>query len=226
MAQPVIAPLIPNIGPLGEAIASSSAAVFTATDRQIIKERAGEIDHNRSFKELFAGKELLPKVENEETNVNPEQDIKALEGRYREHQHIVKHSVVSVPHEHVEITNAVPDRVVSAPAIVVAAPEVKIERTEAHKQTLAIAKELNLNAAEIFDKFALEQQELYHLISRVKELHLKRLLASTREEFNKLTENIKRETLGAGHPEAKDWIEAQLDILTKDAVEYRAKLGE
>lgn len=220
MAQQVIAPVIPNIGLQGEAVAGSSAVIFTATDRQIIKERAGEIDKTRSFKELFMKKEeLTPKVENEESTVNPEPDLKELEGRRREHRRMLKHSPMTVPREQVEIS-ILPKRVNLETVKV----ETKKENQQLHQDTAKIIKELNLNPAEIFDKFALEQKELHGLIFRIKELHLKRLLSNTREEFDELSQVIKQETLAAGRPEAREWLEEQVDTLTKGAAEYKLKL--
>jgi hypothetical protein len=228
MAQ-VIAPLIPVLSPQAEAMAGSQALIFTATDRQIIKERSGEINHHRSFKEIFA-KDLTPRVENEESTVKPEQDLKLLESRRREHQHILKHSSVIAPKEQVEILQGevsaqMLQESLSASAVIIKEqpPEVNLESKIAQK-TATIAKELNLNPAEIFDKFFLEQEALYNLIYRIKELHLKRLLTTNHEEFIKVSEEIKKETLAKAHPQARQWLEEQLDKLTADAIDYKASL--
>jgi len=102
-------------------------------------------------------------------------------------------------------------------------PRGNSEKLALHKETAAIAKELNLNPSEILDKFALEQKDLHSLIYRIRELHLKRLLCDRREEFESLSDLIKKDTLAAGKPEARKWLEAQLDQLTRGAAEYKLK---
>jgi len=216
----------------GEAIAGSSAIIFTSTDREIIKARGGEeVDRARSFREIFSNHGLTPKVENEQSIINPETDIKELENRQRRHQNILKNSVITVPRERVAITE---DKLSNAPLsaeitpepVQTSAPTSALEppKEELHPETAAIAKELNLNPAEIFDKFSLEQNELYTLVYRIKELHLKRLLCSGHQEFIDLSEEIKSATLKAGKPEAKAWLEDQLDKLTNEAANYKLRL--
>ena len=229
MAQ-VIVPILPNAGLLNEAMAGAQSVTFTATDRQIIKDITGEdeIDRNRSFSELFFKRELTPKVENEETTVKPEQDVKALEGRWREHRSMLKHSSIAVPREHVEISEEIPEKVIISPTVEEPTTQKTVggEKVELHKETAAIAEELNLNPADIIGKFALEQKELHVLICRIKELHLKRLLCSDQKEFDRLTETIRKETLAAGRAEARPWLESQLDQLTQSAAEYKLNLQE
>ena len=58
MPETPIAAIVPNISGQEAAFAGASAATFTATDRQIIKERVGEIDRNRSFAEAIAQREI------------------------------------------------------------------------------------------------------------------------------------------------------------------------
>ncbi|MBI5078608.1 hypothetical protein HZB08_01110, partial [Candidatus Saganbacteria bacterium] len=96
MAEPIITPVIPNLSLQAEAVAGSSSAIFTATDRQIIQELAGEIRRDRSFKEVFFSKELTPKVENEQSTVRPGQDavVKAIESRQKEHRRMLKYSLM------------------------------------------------------------------------------------------------------------------------------------
>lgn len=234
MAQQVIAPVIPNAGPLSEAIAGSQAVTFTATDRKIIEEKGGTIDRARSFKEVFFKKDVTHKVENEESTVRHEQDLRSLEGRRREHHQMLKNSPMTAPREHVEISNGTAEEVIIPPAVIRKPAEtpVKVDlekvevpaKTEMRKETAALIKELNLDPAELYDKFALEQQDLHNLVYRIKELHLKRLLSTTRGEFEELTEEIKKETLAAGRPEANEWLESQLDALTRGAAEYKLKL--
>ncbi|KPJ65151.1 hypothetical protein AMJ44_10840, partial [candidate division WOR-1 bacterium DG_54_3] len=156
---------------------------------------------------------------------------KELEGRHREHQRILKHSTLYVPREHVEINNEPPDyyeeprEIVLEPDIQPLPAQVKTkEETKVIEKTVALAKELKLDPSEIFDKFALEQKELYHLISRIKDLHLKRLLTESQAEFENLSGEIRKETLASAKTEAQSWLEAQLKKLTLDAAEYKLNL--
>jgi len=228
------------------AIAGSQAVTFTATDRKVIEERSGgEVNKALSFLEVFSQKQpLSPKVENEQSTVKPRQDIKELEGRYKDHHSMLKHSTLIIPHERVEITGETPETLLMKEGRHTPTPEQlpKIddyekqkekriepetkaeEKTEIHLKTAAIAKELNLNPSEIFDKFSLEQNELYSLVTRIKELHLKRLLCNTREEFTKLSEEIKKETLASARDEARTWLESQLSTLTRGAAQYKLSL--
>ena len=221
--------MIPNISYQAEAVAGSSSVIFTATDRKIIEERGREkIDRTRAFKEIFSGKELMAKVENEETTIKPEPDIKELEGRYRDHQRMLKNSPLAPHQEKAEISNpeeapAMQPDVAEKSTAAMPHPRGNSEKVELHKETAALAKELNLNPNEILDKFALEQKDLHSLIYRIKELHLKRLLCDRREEFEFLSDQIKKDTLAAGKPEARKWLEAQLDQLTRGATEYKLK---
>ncbi|MDI6731701.1 MAG: hypothetical protein QME05_03890 [Candidatus Margulisbacteria bacterium] len=77
--------------------------------------------------------------------------------------------------------------------------------------------------SELFDKFNLEQQELFSLISRLRELHLKRLLSESRLEFEQLSSEIKKTSLSAAKPAEKEWLEDQFNRLTLEAANY--KLG-
>lgn len=227
MAQQVIAPIIPNLSMQESAVAGSSAAIFTSTDRKIIKERAGEIDHTKSFKEIFAEKRIIPKVENEETTVKPEVDIRELEEREREHFKMLKDSPVKIAHERVGIGKIEPD-----PSIVPAdmvkeppvPPAVSQEKAEIGSHTEKIIKELNLNPDEVVSSFEVSDNDFHQLIYRIKELHLRRVLVNTMEEFEALSVIIKRETLAAVKPESKDWMIEQLNILKKGSAEYKLKL--
>lgn len=231
MAQQSIAPIIPNIGLQEGAMAGAQAVTFTATDRKVILEKSGEINKNRSFLEVFSKKPLTSKVENEETTVESEQNITELEGRYRKHRQILRNSPIAVPREHVEITGATPETLApfedsdkyEKPSDI-KVEEIKGQETEISEKTAALARDLNLNPSELFDKFSLEQNKLYSIIYRIKELHLKRLLCNRQEEFETLSEAIKRETLAAARCEAHVWLEAQLDNLTRGAAQYKLNL--
>ncbi len=236
MPYQAIAPVIPNISNQGEAVAGSSGVIFTATDRQIIQERAGEIDRKRSFKEIFAKNPLTPEVENEETGINPEPDINEIEGRIRDHRQMIKHSPLYTPHEHVEIRNELPDTYeekagkeihivgndkFSRPAK--PNPSTSDDEVEIHKETVAIVKELKLDPNEILNKFSLPKKEILGLVKRIKTLHLKRLLSETQKDFEMLSEEIKTATLARSKPEAKIWMDAKLDQLSLESARY--KLG-
>lgn len=233
MVEQAITPIIPNMGGQEAAVAGSSAAIFTATDKKLIEELGGSVDRNRSFVDLLKNKPLTPEVENEETNVKPHQDIKELEGRQREHRQMLKHSTLSAPREHVEISNQLPDNYEKPKEVVFepesqAASEIVVQTSNEDKivkqKTIAIVEELKLNPAEIFDKFALEQKDLHSLISRIKEHHLERLLSDTQSEFKNLSQKIKDETLSAAKAGSRTWLEAQLDKLCLDAAEYKLNL--
>jgi len=91
-------------------------------------------------------------------------------------------------------------------------------------ETVLMAKELKFNPTELFNKLAIEQDQLHYLISRIKELHLQRLLAETKDDFYKITERIRLESLTGINKEARLWLEAQLDKLTLGAAEYKHSL--
>jgi hypothetical protein len=221
MEQPIIQPMIPTMGNVEAASAANSAAIFTASDRKIIEERGGgEVDRNRTFLDVFKDKPLMAKVENEQTSVKPETDTKEIESRQRSYRGIIKNSsLIPPPQERVEITGRLPDSYEENPSAEEKEPAAKTLTGEA----AAVARELNFNPAEIFDKFSLEQAELTGLIFRIKDLHLKRLLTEDEKEFISLSQLIKEESLHNVKPEARPWFESQLDQLTSGAVKY--KLG-
>jgi len=228
MAQQVIAPIIPNIGMQESAIAGSSAVIFTSTDRKIIKERTGEVDQARSFKELFSEKSLAPKVENEESTIKPEIDVAELEYRQREHRKMLKNSPLAAPRDKTELTEEksaapeiVPPNMVSR---IIPPLKESVEKSDIKKQTKEIAKDINLNADDIIEKFVLDEEDLHQLVFKIKELHLARLLTNSRKEFEKLSKIIKDETLGAARPEARDWINSRLDNLRLESAGYKLKL--
>jgi len=209
------------------AIAGSSAVIFTSTERKIIKERSGEIDPARSFKEIFAEKGIIPKVENEETTIKPEPDIKELEQRQREHFKRLKDSPVRVSRDRIEIGEAEPEVSIAPPDIVkeqTIIKKIELENVEIGDHTVKLVMELNLDPQKIARNFELNNNDLHELIFKIKELHLKRVLANSHEEFDKLSEEIKKETLAAIKPDAKDWMVEQLDKLRKASAEYKLNL--
>ena len=214
-----MAPIIPNLGAQSEAISGSQGAIFTATDRQVIKERSGEVDPTKTFKELFLKRDLTPKVENEQSTVNPEMDLKAMESRRRAHRRLLKYSAITAPHEHVEISGQAEE----AAALAMTPPEVSLgaETTVAAlpSREIKVTRE-----AEDYDRIAAEQKELNHLLSRIKEFNFKRVLCDNEAEFEKLSDEIKQATLAASQPEARSYLEAKLDAITKTTAEYKLKV--
>lgn len=234
MAQQVIAPVVPNIGLQGEAVAGSSGVIFTATDRKIIQERTGEINKNRSFIDILKERAVTPKVENEQTTTYHEPDVKELQGRAREHRRMLKNSPLTRPIEKVTTSNEIelPEVNLTESLPVLEAKATVEDNTKAkpnqdaelRQETVQIAKELRLNPSELFDKLSLQQKELFGLVIRIKELHLKRLLSETYDEFESYSEKIKKEAMSLAKPEAQKWLEAQLDQLTYFSAEYKLNL--
>jgi len=217
MINQPIAPIVPHLGGQAEAVAGSSAAIFTATDRKLLQEITKEPVGKRSFREIFSKKPLTPTVENQETTARAPQNIQELKDRSKAIKWKQKYYGQSTPQEQVEIKSQAEPSAQAKDE-----PEPK-EENDLHQKAAEIAKELKLNPLELFDQFHLSQEELLKLIYRIKELHLKRLLSEKQKDFRALSLKIKSETLTHSKPEAKTWLEEQLDKLTRDAAEY--KLG-
>lgn len=231
MAQPIIPGV--NIAGQAEAMAGAQSLTFTATDRQLIKELAGEIDKTRNFKELFFSGDLSTKVENEESTAKPGTDIQALESRREQHREMLKHAAITFHKEQVRLSDQTKAEVVVAPAVkfgrppqpeIVAEPDVIKARPAMRSETAQIVKELNLDPAALFNKFTLDQEDLHNLIHKVRELHLKRLLCTSQNEFKFLTEEIRTATLASSRPESKDWLEREFSKLTCAAAVYKLNL--
>lgn len=231
MAEQVLAPIIPNSGPLAEAAAGNQAVIFTASDRQVIKDRAGEIDPSKTFKEVFFKRDLTPKVENEQSTVNPEQDLRAMESRRREHRRMLKHSTITAPHDHLELSGEVEEEtvVMTPPEVTIGRPAGRLadaaDRLEPKAEVPAteVAVKPEAPAAE-FDRISAEQSQLNNLLSRIKELHFKRLLCDNEVEFERISEEIKQATVAGGQPEAKTYLEAKVDAITRTTAEYKLKI--
>ena len=231
MADQVIAPIIPNLGAQSEAISGSQGVIFTATDRQVIKERSGEVDSTKTFKELFLKHDLTPKVENEQSTVNPEMDLEAMESRRRAHRRMLKYSAVSTPHEHVELSGQVQEE-----AVAMTPPEVSIgvsnQSPVTSQQSLVTDNEAPVDKREVkvtreaedYDRIAAEQKQLNNIMSRIQELNFKRVLCDNEAEFEKLSDEIKQATLAASQPEAHSYLEAKVDAITKTTAEYKLKV--
>jgi hypothetical protein len=225
MAEAFINPMVPNIGNQEAAMAGSQAVVFTATDRKIIEERGGAVDKGTTFLDVLKDKPLNTKVENEQTPIKPQEDIKELANRFRAHNRVIKHSALYIPpKEKVEISGALPDNYDNPPPPSLAGNEPEAKKTPP-ANIATIAGELKLNPTGLYDQFELEQEELHSLISRIHDLHLKRLLTEKEKEFTDLSTAIRTETLHSAKTSAKSWIEEQLDNLTRSAAEYKIKVA-
>ena len=230
MAEQPINPINPVTSTQREAAAASSSAIFTAADRKIIEERTGgEEMRARGFLDVLKNKPLLPVVENQETTIQePQKNAKATVSRFDQHRRMLKHSPITLRKDQVILSGKLPDEYQEA------TPPVENEEQEKEKEegqqsgkekkeALALANELKLKPSELFDKFNLEQQELFSLISTLREMHLKRLLSESRLEFEQLSSEIKRISLSAAKPAEKEWLENQFNRLTLEAAVY--KLG-
>ncbi len=233
MAEPVIAPIIPNPGTQAEAAAGNQAVVFTAADRQVIKERAGEVDTTRPFKEVFFKGDFTQKVENEQSTINPAMDLRAMESRQKEHRRILKYSAVTAPQEHVEISGEArteapvihpPEVDLSAEAQVPVPPDMVYEDKPATAvATAPVAESGQSGEAAAYDQVSEEQKQLNSIVSKIQELNFKRVLCDNEADFEKLSDQIKQVTLSGSQPEARAYLEAKVDLITKTAAEY--KLG-
>jgi len=236
MVEQVVAQIIPNMGGQEAAVAGSQAVVFTATDRKLIEERGGRIDRTHSFLDVLKDRPLTPEVENEETGIKPEIDLKELEGRQREHRQMLKHSALYTVEEKVEIKNELPDNYEESrplkpePETPVLSREVKTVPPKQKEKKVIVRTEVvpenskSSNPAGALDKLLQEQKQMHSVKSRVKEYHLKRLLTDNEREFKELSEAIKLESLAAVKSSGRDWLEAQLEKITFGAAQYKLKL--
>ncbi len=213
MAEPII-PIGQNTNAQSEAVAASSAAIFTAADRKIIEERGGAPERKISFEQAIAQRSNrdVPKVENEETPIRATLDVKDVQNRYNKHKQMLKDSPFKGEKAETDEEETVAQDM----------PSLGQEK-EVHEKTIAAAKELKFDVKELLEKFALGQDELHHLISMIKELHLKRLLTESHHEFDALSKKIVAQSVTSVKPEAKDWLVAKLKELMLEAAKY--KLG-
>ena len=218
-----VAPLIPNVGNNEAAIAGSSGAIFSAQDRKIMKEIGAE-KTKRSFREIFAKKPLNGKVDYEEVTLRAKEIAKDLsrEKDRNDHQQLLKRAIMSKPKERVKLSQEAQDQA----TVPVDKHVPSAKEKELHEKTIALVKELKLNADDLIGKFALNQEELLRLIYRIKDLHLKRLLTDSQNDFVRLSKQIKIETLAAAKPEEKNSLTGQLNQLTSDAAHYKLRLLE
>ncbi|MFH1386100.1 MAG: hypothetical protein ABIH50_00325, partial [bacterium] len=196
----------------------------------------GLLSPGKTFLQTIASQgvgEIAAKVENEEPTINEDRNQASLKGRIKEHHHIMKHSVVTAPKEHVDILEGNVPVVTPAP-MPTPMPEAETpdnisinkKEEELKKETVVLAQELNLNSSDLTNKFALQQKDLHNLIFKIRELHLKRLLCATKQEFESITEEITKETLAGLKAEATEWMLSSLNNLTKSAAEYKLKLTD
>jgi len=232
MAEQVIAPIIPNPGTAAEAAAGNQGVVFTAADRQVIKERAGEVDTTRPFKEIFFKGDFTQKVENEQSTINPEMDLRAMESRRKEHKRILRYSAVTAPQEHVEISGEArteapvihpPEVDLSAEATAPLPPDLVYEDKPATAAAVTPVVETGADQEKrtaAYDQTAEEQKTLNSIVSRIQELNFKRVLCDNEADFEKLSVEIKEITLSGSQPEARVYLEAKVDLITRTTAEY------
>jgi len=138
-----------------------------------------------------------------------------VQSRYNEHKQMLKDSPLRVARDKTEISEAASGET----------PQVEMPENQAlHEKTIAAARELKFDAKDLLEKFALGQAELHNLISKIKDLHLKRLLTEDHNEFSALSEKIIKDSSAFVKPEAKDWLKEKLDELTLEAATYKANL--
>ncbi|OGC23936.1 hypothetical protein A2291_05470 [candidate division WOR-1 bacterium RIFOXYB2_FULL_42_35] len=223
MESPNINPI--NINPQAEAIAANSGAIFTAADRKIIKEIAGETNPRKSFKDILMTKPLTQKIDSEKLTTKPVKDIMVAKNQYQEYQQTRPDNQINVPQAKAEKAAPMKPDEFHEQAQQQQPRQAKgqgQQPAEVHHETAAMAKELKLEPTELLNIFSLEQKELFSLISKIRELHLKRLLTEQQAEFEQLTAKIKKQTLASAKPESKDWLSGQLDQLTLEAANYKS----
>ncbi len=233
MAEQVIAPIIPNPGSQAEAAAGNQGVVFTAADRQVIKERSGEVDTTRPFKEIFFKGDFTQKVENEQSTINPEMDLRAMESRRKEHKRILRYSAVTAPQEHVEITGEAraeapvinpPEVDLSQEAMAPVPPDMTYENKPVTLPEPAPDTAAQETQAAALAQVAEEQTALSGIVSKIQDLIFKRILSDNEETFGKLTAEIKEMMLAGSKPEVRDSLAAKVDLITKETAEYKLKL--
>jgi len=91
-----------------QAIAGSSGAIFTSTDREIIKKRSGEVELNRNFKELV--KEFMSnsiKIDKTEIGEKENVDRENMQTRIKIEKRLIKHAPNNLlePKEKIQISD-------------------------------------------------------------------------------------------------------------------------
>ncbi|MBI5399892.1 hypothetical protein HZB07_04700 [Candidatus Saganbacteria bacterium] len=242
MAEPDAVPPIPaRLAGQEAAVAGTQGAIFTAADRKIIEDRTDSpIDRSRTFIEALKSESALtPKVENEVGSNKPETNIKELESRQRDYRHIIKHSAITRPHEHVDITNSAPDAYGTQPEISPAPATAAVnsppptlttekvalggEKNPPAKTIVAAAPQHN-DIAGIFDQLNEEQKSLSSILPKIRGYHLNRLFTDNEEEFISLSSKITVESLASVRPENRAWLEEQLKKVTLSAAQYKLSL--
>ncbi|HTY13168.1 MAG TPA: hypothetical protein VMD02_03155 [Candidatus Omnitrophota bacterium] len=231
--QQFIAPIGPALGSQSEAVAGNKGVVFTATDRKVIEERVGEMERGRTFRDaLLEQRDLAKSVENDDTTVEAgtQIEVELLEKRRKDHAALLSHALPGKSARRVEPVNPQGNNPTTPPAAGGRPEEAGLpeseETVDIGRKAAQIAHELELPGEDIVEKFQLDEKDLYNLVFKIKDLHLKRLLTNDRREYHELTETIRDETLAAAKPEAKEWIDNRLNILTLSSVQYKLKLLE
>jgi predicted secreted protein len=75
-----------------------------------------------------------------------------------------------------------------------------------------------------YDQVSAEQKELNSIVSKIQELHFKRVLCDNEADFEKISEEIKLTTLAGSQPDAKSYLEAKVDNITRTTAEYKLRL--
>lgn len=239
MIEQVIAQIAPNMGGQEAAVAGNQAVVFTAQDRKVIEERGGEIDKEKTFLEVLKKRPLTPEVENEETNIRPQADSKELKGRYKDHRTMLKHANIYTPREHVEINNELPEKYepsqpirvepetsdLSAEVKTKEHPEIaKIVDKKPKTKKSAKPKAKQMDQGKAYEQMVAGQKKLASVKSVVKGLQIKRLFTESQQDFFSISVEIKEKTLAAAPEQARAYLAARLDSVTRQSAEYKLNL--
>ena len=220
-------PAIPRIGPSNDAMVTSQAVIYSATDRGLAKDQVNEVNR-RTIKEIFDQKNISPKVENQTTPVRAQQVVTGIDTAQNQLYLLDFFSKFFKPFtrknklkEQLEAKGE-KEKVKEEEKDLAAAPQPptgSMEEVEVHSETAALAKELNLDLEEVAKKLELSPEEMHALIFRIRELHLKRLLCQSSTEFEQLTNEILNYTIIAAKPGAQSWLREQMNKLTYEAAE-------
>jgi hypothetical protein len=225
-------PVIPRVGPQNDAMVTSQAVIYSATDRGQVKDQVNEVNR-RAIKEIFDQKNVSPKVENPATPITAQQIVTGIDTAQNQTYLLDLFSKFFKPQakksklkEQLDVKESKKGKEEEEKAVAAAPqpPTGSMEEVEVHPETAALAKELNLDLEEIAKKFKLSPEELHALIFRIRELHLKRLLCQNYSEFEQLSNEILHYTIMAAKPGAQSWLTEQMNRLTQDTAEYKIKL--
>ncbi|MBI5700979.1 hypothetical protein HZC34_03905 [Candidatus Saganbacteria bacterium] len=205
LVQPII------INATKQAIAGSGGAILSAADRDVIKKRTGEIDTSKNFaehvKKLFSQTKIIDEVQTGEKEKVEQDDF---DTRIKLQRSLIKHAPkLNLPEERVEIS-------------VEAAVDDHIDRLE-HALNTGIVDELKNGASP-------ELIEWLNRVIELKQLHLKRVLCGTKNEFEELSIKIAKATKDARGLGLKisrkgvRFVEAKLETLAYETASYKLEL--